>query len=93
MMMAALVHPDKKHVFPFPPEPICKTDGDKKNDCERHVPKRWVDDFRKEHPKLQVIAIGDGLSSNAPLIQKFMDHKMSFLLVAKRVITNISLTL
>ena len=83
MMMAAMVHPDKKNVFPFAPEAICKADGDKKNDCERNATKRWVDHFRREHPKLKVIAIGDGLSSNAPLIQKFMDNKMSFLLVAK----------
>lgn len=83
MLMAAIVHPDKKNVFPFAPEPICNTDGDNKNDCERNATKRWVDDFRREHPKLNVIALGDGLSSNAPLIRKFIENKMKFILVAK----------
>ena len=34
MLGAVLVHPEEREVFPLAPEPIAKTDGSKKNDCE-----------------------------------------------------------
>ena len=50
LLAAALVHPSQKVVYPFAPQPIMTTDGSKKNDCERNALKRWVSDFRREHP-------------------------------------------
>src|SRR3990167_4827276 len=40
MLSAVLVHPNRKEVIPLAPEPILKTDGDTKNDCERNAAKR-----------------------------------------------------
>lgn len=83
MLSGALVHPDLKVVLPFAPEPISKTDGATKNDCERNAAKRFLEDFRREHPHLKIIVVEDGLSSNAPHIRELEKHKMSYILVAK----------
>ena len=80
---AALVHPDQKVVFTLAPEPIRKTDGSKKNDCERNAAKRWVEDFRREHPHLNAVILADGLSSNEPFITLLKDNNLSFILVCK----------
>ena len=34
MLAGVFVHPDRKEVFPFCQEPISKSDGSTKNDCE-----------------------------------------------------------
>lgn len=83
MLGAVLIHPDKKQVIPFCPEPIIKQDGEKKNDCERNAAKRMIQWLRKEHPKLKMIVTEDGLSSNAPHIRDLKAHEMSFILGAK----------
>jgi len=80
---AALVHPDQKVVYPLAPEPIMKEDGEKKNDCERNAAKRWVRDFRREHPHLKTVILADGLSSNEPFISILKEHNIRFILVAK----------
>ena len=80
---AAIVHPDKKEVIAFPPEIIQKQDGSSKNDCERNATKRYLQKFRKDHPKLKVIVIEDGLSSNAPHIQTLKSYDCQFILGAK----------
>lgn len=80
---AALVHPDQKVVFPLAPEPILKQDGAKKNDCERNASKRWREQFRREHPHLPVVFLGDGLHANAPNIRGLRDHKMHYLIVCR----------
>lgn len=80
-MAAVLVHPDRKEVIPFAPEPI-KQDGDNKNDCERNAGKRLLPRIREEHPSLKVIVIEDGLASNAPHIRLLQELGFRFLLVA-----------
>ena len=83
MLGAAIVHPDHKIVIPFAPEPIIKQDGIKKNDCERHASKRFLEHFRREHPHLKVIVVEDGLSSNEPHIKTLKDLGFSFILGIK----------
>jgi hypothetical protein len=83
MLGACLVCPGQKIVFPLAPEPIMNTDGTSKNDCERNAMKRWVQDFRREHPNLLVIIVADGLSSNAPFIEYLRQYNCHFILVAK----------
>lgn len=83
MLGGALVHPDYKIALPFAPEPIMKTDGAKKNDCERRSAERFLTDFRREHPHMKVIITGDGLFSNGPFIKRLNTDKHSFILVAK----------
>jgi hypothetical protein len=83
MLGAVVVHPDRREVIPLMPEPILKQDGATKNDCERNAAKRFFPAFRKEHPHLPVIALGDGLSANAPQIRELQQHNIRFILVAK----------
>jgi len=81
---AAIVHPDFKEVIPLAPEPIIKQDGQTKNDCERNAAKRFIDKLRKDHPRLHLILVEDGLSSNAPHIQELQKNDLHYILGAKR---------
>jgi len=83
MLGAVIVHPDKKTVIPLPPEPIIKQDGNKKNDCERNAARRWLTQFRTDHPHLKVIITEDALSPNAPHIKDLKTHNCSFILGVK----------
>jgi hypothetical protein len=83
ILQAAMVHPDKRQVIPFAPEPIANTDGTKKQDCEINAAKRLVRDLRKRHPKLKIIIGGDGLYSKQPFIDELKQARMSYVLVAK----------
>lgn len=83
ILQAVLLHPDMRQVIPLAPEPIIKTDGNDKNDCERSAGKRLVGKIRRVHPKLKIMIIGDGLYSNQPFIDALTESGMSFVLVAK----------
>ena len=83
MFCAAIVHPDKKIVLPFVPEPIMKTDGDTKNDCERNASKRLYADVRREHPHLRFIVVEDGLASNVPHLTDLNALDMKYIIGAK----------
>lgn len=80
---AAIVHPDSKTVIPLTPEPICKQDGETKNDCERNGARRWLAKFRKDHPHLRAIITEDALSPNAPHIRDILDAECHFILGVK----------
>ena len=79
----AIVHPDFKEVIPLAPEPIIKQDGETKNDCERNAAKRFLAQFRKDHPHLPVIIIEDALSANAPHIKELGKHNLRYILGVK----------
>ena len=83
MLGAVIVHPDEKVVIPFAPEAIIKEDGQKKNDCERNAAKRLIPKIRKDHPRLPMIVLEDGLASNAPHIKLLQKYNMRFILGAK----------
>jgi len=83
MLSGAIVHPDQKVVLPFAPEPILKSDGSTKNDCERRSAERFLDHLKREHPHLKVIVTGDGLFSNGPFIKRLKEDTHAFILVAK----------
>ncbi len=83
MLAAAIVHPDMKEVIPLAPEPIIKQDGETKNDCERNAAKRFLKQFRKDHPHLPVIITEDGLSSNAPHIRELEKYGCHYILGIK----------
>ena len=53
----------------LPPEPILKTDGARKNDCERNAAKRLLTALRREHPHLPLLVVEDGLASNGPHVR------------------------
>lgn len=83
VVAAVLVQPVTKQVIPLAVEPIVRADGDAKNDCERNATGRLLKRLRKQHPKLNILVIEDGLSSNAPHIADLKDNKMHFMLGAK----------
>jgi hypothetical protein len=83
MLGACIVHPDQTNVIPLCPETIQNGDGSAKNDCERNATKRFIENFKREHPHLKVVILGDGIASNAPYIRLLESHKMKYLLGAK----------
>ena len=83
MLGAAIVHPDCKEVFPLCPEPIFNADGSDKNDCEQNSFKRFIADFRREHPKLDVVINLDALFATEPPIRLMMEHDCSFIIGIK----------
>ena len=83
LLGAVIVHPDNKAVIPMAPEPIVKTDGNNKNDCERNAAKRLLPQIRREHPHLKLIVIEDSLASNGPHIKLIRSLNMKFILGVK----------
>jgi hypothetical protein len=80
LLGATLVHPDLKEVIPPAPEPIIQQDGQTKNDCERNATRRWLQQFRQEHPRLPVIVVEDGLSANAPHLRDLRAARAHFII-------------
>lgn len=83
MFGVCVVHPDKRNVIPLCPEPILNQDGSDKNDCERNACKRFLENFRREHPHLKAILVEDGLSSTGPNIRMIEEHSLKYILVAR----------
>ena len=83
MLGAVLVHPVEREVFPLAPEAIVKSDGSKKNDCERNAAKRLLVDVRREHPHLKLVVVEDGLASNGPHIKLPKELDLRFILGVK----------
>jgi hypothetical protein len=83
MFGVSVVHPEKRNVIPLCPEPILNSDGSHKNDCERNACKRFLENFRREHPHLKAILVEDGLSSTAPNIRMIEEYGLRYILVAK----------
>lgn len=83
MLAAVMVHPDLKEVIPLAPEPIQKQDGSTKNDCERNAARRLLEKIRREHPRLKLIVVEDGLASNGPHVRDLIDFGMNFILGVK----------
>jgi len=81
---ARIVHPNQSNVIPLCKEGIQNGDGSAKNDCERNDAKRFIGNFKREHPHLKVIILGDGIASHAPYIRLLESHKMKYLLGTKR---------
>lgn len=73
MLGAVIVHPDQREVFPLCPEPISKSDGSTKNDCEQNAMKRFLQDFKQEHPRLKVIFTEDALSAKGPYLKRIKE--------------------
>jgi hypothetical protein len=85
---ASLVHPDLKEVIPLAPEPIINPDGhtpdgDTKQDCERNATRRWLQQFRRDHPHLPVIVVEDSLSANAPHLDDLRAAGMHYIIGVK----------
>lgn len=79
MLGAVVVHPDQQEVFPLCPEPISKSDGSTKNDCEQNAMKRLLADFQREHPHLEVIFTEDALSAKGPYLRRIQEIGAHFI--------------
>ena len=83
MLGAVILHPEEKVVILLAPEPIVKSDGANKNDCERNASKRLLEDLRREHPHLKLIILEDGLGSNYPHLSLLDKLKMEYVIGVK----------
>lgn len=83
-MVAVIVHPDRSEVIPIGVEPIIKQDGETKNDCERNAGKRLIESIRKEHPRLKIIVLEDGLHSTGPNLKEIEKREMGYVIGAKK---------
>ncbi len=83
LLGATLVHPDLKEVIPLFPEPIIQQDGQTKNDCERNATRRWLKQFRREHPHLPIIVVEDALSANAPHLKDLAEARARYIIGVK----------
>ena len=84
MLVASIVHPEQKTVIPLCPEPLVKQDTKSiKNESERNGMKRFLEDFRREHPKLETILLADALHSTGPLLKQLEEFEISYILSVK----------
>jgi hypothetical protein len=83
MLAGCIVHPEKRQVIPLMPEPILKQDGKTKNDSERNAIRRFLNNLRASHPKIELILVADALHSTGPLIRDLKHYNMNFILGVK----------
>jgi hypothetical protein len=83
MLSATLVKPRSRQVLPLDAEPILNTDGAEKQDCEQSAAKRLLVRFRREHPKLAVVLLGDSLYAHEPMLEVLAELSMRFVFVVK----------
>lgn len=83
MLIAVIVHPDKKTVFPVAPQAIIKEINAAKNDCELNATKRLLTDIKKDYPKFKFLAVLDSLASKAPHINLLKSLGYSYIIGVK----------
>lgn len=83
MLSAAMVHPDKKEVFPIACEPIINKDGKNKNDCEQNAAKRLIAYLKKNYPNDNFLVVEDALYGNGPHIKELLGANLSFIVGVK----------
>ena len=84
-LAAVIVHPDQKTVLPLDFEPIVKSDGDTKNDCERNAAKRLLLAINQLYSNRPFIVLEDALAANGPHIQLLTGYGMDFIINVKPV--------
>lgn len=83
MLSIALVHPHLRTVVPLTPETIIRQDGREKNDCELNAIKRLIQNFREEHPFLNVIFNLDSLYGNNVIVRLLQNSRIPFIISVK----------
>lgn len=78
-IQSAIVHPDKKVVFPMMPEAIFNIDGQEKQDCEINAAKRMMPKLKKQHPRLKSIRLADSLYAKTPFIKQTIQEGDHFI--------------
>lgn len=82
-LVTTLTSPEVEVPIPMLLEEIRIEDGDTKQDCEINAAKRLIPELAKQHPRLDMICVGDGLYSKEPMIDLTVKSGMSFIYVAK----------
>ncbi len=77
-----IVHPDQRTVLPLDFEPIVKSNGDKKNDCERNAAKRLLLAIHQLYSR-QFVVLEDALAANGPHIQTLIGYGIDFIINIK----------
>jgi len=80
---AAIVHPERKEVIPLIPEIISQQDGATKNDYELNASRRFLRQFKAEHPHLDIVVTHDAISPNGPYIRFIQDLGYHFIFCVK----------
>ncbi len=83
ILAASIVHPHLRQVISLCPEPIMRSDGSCKNDSEQTAFRRFIQDFKREHPKLKVVFLLDALYANGPIINLLRESKCEFIIAVK----------
>ena len=83
ILAAVMVHPELKTVLPIAYEPLTKSNGDNKNDCERNAGKRLLLYLADAFPLRNFLVVEDGLASNGPHIELLNKLGMDFILGVK----------
>lgn len=83
MLASTLVCPGKREVFPLYCEPIVKSDGATKNDCELNAAKRLFDWFENNYKNEKLLFVEDALSANTPHINRIRALNWDFIINAK----------
>lgn len=83
ILQGVLINPNIRQIIPIMPEQICNINKGSKQDCEFNASKRFIKKLRKDHYKLKITIVGDGLSSKQSFISYLREHKMNYILVAK----------
>jgi hypothetical protein len=84
MLSATMLKARSHRILPVDAEPVRNEDGAEKQDCELNAAKRLLPRFRREHPKLSVLVLGDSLYAHEPFLHLLAELSMSYLLVVKQ---------
>ncbi len=83
VVAATLVKYRSHQIFPLDAEMIANSDGREKQDCEINAGKRLLSRLRQEHRQMAIIITGDDLYSRQPFIEKCLENRLHYVLVAK----------
>lgn len=83
ILSATLIKPRSHKILPIDAEGILNTDGEDKQDCEINAGKRLVERLRREHPRLDILILGDAIFAHEPMIEQLKARQMAFLLSVK----------
>ena len=83
VLQGAIIRPGIAQVIPLMPEAIKNTDGQEKQDCEQNAAKRFLQQLKKDHPRLPLLIGGDDLFSRTPIFNMLKEHNMHGIFTCK----------
>ncbi len=83
LLAAVLVHPSQSVVVPLAPEPVLKSDGATRNDCEQRAASRLLPAVRRAHPYLKMVVLQDALAATGPYLQQCRELDMRYLIAVQ----------